>query len=110
MAVVTAAAPTTTTMTIVTPSLNTVRTPPSAIRFGERVRRRAAGRATPAFVADNPFLHRERTLMPYVPGPGRPAPRRPCLPNPQRPIPRVGRKGADRKSTRLNSSHLVISY
>src|SRR2546427_7770445 len=80
MAVVTATRPTTTTMTIVKPSLKTVLTLPTATRFG--VSRRhprgprstpgtdtgadpAAGKARSALVAEIPFLHRKRTLMPF---------------------------------------------
>src|SRR2546426_9303018 len=40
----------------------------------------------------------------------RPAPPAPCPPEPAGAANRRGRAGGDRKSTRLNSSHLVISY
>src|SRR3954453_13974021 len=69
------------TTTVVAPSLKTTLTPPTTTRFGVSLRQRrgrrcasgtgngaepAGGKAIPALVADKPFLHRERALMPFV--------------------------------------------
>src|SRR5438132_13604453 len=60
---------------------------------------------TTLFRSERHVVFRQQCRLGKGSRPGRPGRRRPPLP-----VAREGRPGRDRKSTRLNSSHTVISY